>query len=108
MSPFACVRDTDRCGPLSRCPSSMALEFERLLVSRSSPEFFCVYEGSIGMTGGWGAGRAGVRGGKVGIPGGRGAGRPGIRVTWLVDGLAGALRGIGGAARGCSKLPSLF
>ena len=106
MSPFACVRDTDRCGPLSRCPSSTALEFERLLVSRSSPGLLCAYEASIGMTGGWGAARAGVSGGKVGIPGGRGAGRPGVRVT--VGGLAGALRGIGGAARGCSKLPSLF
>lgn len=108
MSPLACVRDTDLCDPLSRCPSSMVFEFERLLVSRSSPRIFCVYEESNGMIGGLGAGRAGVRGGKFGIPGGRGAGRPGIRVTWLVDELAGALRGIGGAARGCSKLPSLF
>lgn len=73
---------------------------------RSSPGLLCAYGESIGMAGGWGAARAGMRAGKVGIPGGRGAGRPGIRVTWLVDGLAGALRGIGGAARGCSKLPS--
>lgn len=82
MTPFACVRDTDLCGPLSRCPSSTTLEFERLLVRRFSPGLLCAYEESIGMAG---AARAGVRAGKVGIPGGRGAGRPGIRVTWLVD-----------------------
>lgn len=49
----------------------------------------------------------------AGTPGGRGAGRPGTSMGGLTAaGLdakllgPGTLRGIGGAARGCSKLPS--
>ena len=48
-------------------------------------------------------------------PGGRGAGRPGTRLGWLAFGVIGVkpagggmLRGIGGGARGFSKLVSWF
>lgn len=128
VSPFGCVRDTERCGPLSRCASSTAFDCERLLVGSSSVELFCPYEGSVERIGGCGADRAGVRSANVETPGGRGAGRPGTSVVWLKEGLGaarpgtsvvwlneglgtkllgpGTLRGIGGAARGCSNEPS--
>lgn len=128
VRPFVCVRDTERCGPLSRCASSTALDCERLLVGGSSIGLLGPYEGSEERIGGCGADRAGVRAANVGTPGGRGAGRPGTSVVWLKEGLGagrtvasvvwlsegldtklmgpGTLRGIGGAARGCSKEPS--
>lgn len=113
---------------MSRYASSTAFDCERLLGGGSSIALFCPYEGSVETVGGCGADRAGVRAANVGAAGGRGAGRPGTSVDWLKEGLGtkllgtsvdwlnegldtkllgpGTLRGIGGAARGCSKEPS--